>query len=70
MEDKRKQLTEIMMDNPKITAAEWLETQPEAFRPLLMEGLYRCMEKRWPLYEASIYPAAREIDAERHPKGW
>ena len=67
---QEKDLNEILMEDGKETAAEWLQTQPEEWREQMKEAVYECLKKRWPLNIGNIHMTAREIDAERNPKGW
>ena len=53
-----------------IPASEWLRTQPEAWREIETEALHECMKRGWSLTAFHIQMIAREIDAERNPKGW
>lgn len=66
-------LNKIMMSersHGKQTAAEWLLTQPEQWRPIETEAIYESMRSGWPLHVMHIQGIAREIDAKRNPKGW
>ena len=52
------------------SAREFLATNPPEWYPVLIEGIYECLKRRWPLHSVNIYPIVREIDAKRNPKGW
>jgi hypothetical protein len=69
-QEVQRPLDEIMMDDGEQTAAEWLLTQPEAWRIRETEAIYACLKKGWPLNVITIQSTAREIDAKRNPKGW
>ncbi len=65
-----KDLNKILMEDGKQTAQEWLMTQPESWRPEMTEAIYECLKRGWTLHTMSIQSTARELDAQRNPKGW
>ena len=69
-QDKQKELSEIMMSDGKQTAADWLLTQPDEWRPIETEAIYECLKRGWPMNVMEIQGIAREIDAKQNPKGW
>ena len=64
-----KTLDEIIMCNGQ-TALEWLMTQPESWRDIETEAIYECLKRDWTLHMGHIHIIARELDAQRNPKGW
>ena len=62
-------LAQILMDNGKQTAEEWLATQPEAWRPIETEAIYECLKRGWSLHVAHIHMIARELNVKQKPKG-
>jgi hypothetical protein len=69
-QNEQKPLEEIMMSNGKQTAAEWLKNEPKQYHSLATEAIYECLKRGWPLNVMEIQGIAREIDAQRNPKGW
>ena len=65
-----KDLNKLLMENGKQTAQEWLMTQPEKYWERATEAIYECLKKGWTLNEGGILMTARELDAQRNPKGW
>lgn len=59
-------LEELVKDNGQ-PVTEWLDTQPVADRELLIEAIYACLKKGWPLNPMTIQSTARAID--RKQKG-
>ena len=53
-----------------VTFRQWLQTQPEAWRAIETEALSECLKRGWKVSVPNIQMIAREIDAERNPKGW
>jgi hypothetical protein len=68
--EKQLSLCNIMMSNGKVTAAEWLLTQPKKYRMLATEAIYVCLKKGWPMNKMEIQGIAREIEEKMSPKGW
>ena len=65
-----KDLNKLLMEDGKQTAQEWLMTMPQSWRKELPEAIYECLKKGWTLNEGTILSIARELDAQRNPKGW
>lgn len=65
-----KDLNKLLMSDGKETAQEWLMTQPESWREAMIEAIYECLKRGWTLHTGHIQMTARELDAQRNPKGW
>ena len=47
------------------TAAEYLKTRPEQYRLAETEAIYECLNRNWPLIDASIQMITRDITSGR-----
>ena len=65
-----KDLNKLLMEDGKQTAQEWLMTQPKKYRERATEAIYECLKRGWTLHTGNIQSTARELDAQRNPKGW
>ena len=65
-----KDLNKLLMSDGKETAQEWLMTQPKKYWERATEAIYECLKRGWTLHTAHIQMIARELDAQRNPKGW
>ena len=65
-----KDLNKLLMEDGKQTAQEWLMTQPKKYWERATEAIYECLKRGWTLHTGHIQMIARELDAQRNPKGW
>jgi len=65
-----KDLNKLLMEDGKQTAQEWLMTQPKKYWERATEAIYECLKRGWTLHTGNIQSTARELDAQRNPKGW